>query len=306
MKKIIAVLLLSVSTALAQTHTLTGNNVVPSGSSLNIISGASLLGTWNYTGVTVTNFPTLNQNTTGSAATLTTPRTINGVSFNGSANIIAPSIGATGKIVQTADGVNWTASTPLYPTAVGTAGYNFRSDGSTGFATYPMQITNANTSDNTGFAADQYLTGSACVTAVGDMKAKGQYRCVFDMTKTGAGVAAPVITVRVGTTGSTSDTTATIVFTFGVGTGVIDTGTFEVDVVWRSVGSGTSAVLAGICRAQHNLATTGLFSNADAWTIIGTTTSGFNSSAVTTIGVSFNGGSLFAGTNKVVQATLQQ
>lgn len=32
-------------------------------------------------------FPTLNQNTTGSAATLTTPRTINGTSFNGSADI---------------------------------------------------------------------------------------------------------------------------------------------------------------------------------------------------------------------------
>jgi hypothetical protein len=31
--------------------------------------------------------PTLNQNTTGSAATLTTARTINGTSFNGSANI---------------------------------------------------------------------------------------------------------------------------------------------------------------------------------------------------------------------------
>jgi len=32
-------------------------------------------------------FPTLNQNTTGSAATLTTPRTIGGTSFDGSANI---------------------------------------------------------------------------------------------------------------------------------------------------------------------------------------------------------------------------
>jgi hypothetical protein len=38
----------------------------------------------------------LNQNTTGSAATLTTARTINGVSFNGSANItIVPRIGTT-------------------------------------------------------------------------------------------------------------------------------------------------------------------------------------------------------------------
>jgi hypothetical protein len=39
-------------------------------------------------------FPTLNQSTTGSAATLTTPRTIGGVSFNGSANITVAS--ATG------------------------------------------------------------------------------------------------------------------------------------------------------------------------------------------------------------------
>lgn len=39
-------------------------------------------------------FPTLNQNTSGSAATLATPRTIGGVSFNGSANITVAS--ATG------------------------------------------------------------------------------------------------------------------------------------------------------------------------------------------------------------------
>lgn len=36
-------------------------------------------------------FPTLNQNTTGSAGTLTTPRNINGVSFNGSADITVTS-----------------------------------------------------------------------------------------------------------------------------------------------------------------------------------------------------------------------
>ena len=40
-------------------------------------------------------FPTLNQNTTGSAATLTTSRTINGVSFNGSANITVTAAGST-------------------------------------------------------------------------------------------------------------------------------------------------------------------------------------------------------------------
>ena len=41
------------------------------------------------------NIPTLNQNTTGSAATLTTPRTINGVNFDGSGPITVPAAGST-------------------------------------------------------------------------------------------------------------------------------------------------------------------------------------------------------------------
>jgi hypothetical protein len=40
-------------------------------------------------------FPTLNQNTTGSAATLTTPRTINGTSFDGSTNITVTAAAGT-------------------------------------------------------------------------------------------------------------------------------------------------------------------------------------------------------------------
>jgi hypothetical protein len=62
--------------------------------------------------------PTLNQNTTGSAATLTTARTINGTSFNGSANITTENwgtsrtitIGATGKSVNGSGNVTWTAA----------------------------------------------------------------------------------------------------------------------------------------------------------------------------------------------------
>lgn len=45
------------------------------------------LGTPSSGTLTNCTFPTLNQNTTGSAATLTTARLINGVSFNGSADI---------------------------------------------------------------------------------------------------------------------------------------------------------------------------------------------------------------------------
>lgn len=42
----------------------------------------------------LTGFPTLNQNTTGSAAKLTTPRTINGVSFDGTADITIYAVAA--------------------------------------------------------------------------------------------------------------------------------------------------------------------------------------------------------------------
>lgn len=219
----------------------------------------------------------------------------NGITFSGGATL--------GKVLQ-GDGSKYAPSTPTWPTAGGTAGYTIRSDG-TNFATYPVQLSNSSTSDNTGFAADQYLTGSSVVVAAGDFKAKGQYHCVFDMVKTNTGTAASVISVRIGTAGTTSDT-AQMTFTFGAGTGVADTGSFEVFVNWRTVGSGTSAVVSGYCRGFHNLATTGLFNNAANWTIVGTTSSGFDSSAATTMGLSFNGGTSFSGTNKVVQATIEQ
>lgn len=60
--------------------------------------------------------PTWNQDTTGSAATLATARTINGTSFNGSANITTArwgtartlTIGGTGKSVNGSANVAWT------------------------------------------------------------------------------------------------------------------------------------------------------------------------------------------------------
>lgn len=57
-------------------------------------------------------FPTLNQNTTGSAATLTTPRTIGGVSFNGSANIVP----------QTIQSVNEASDTTCFPLFISASG----------------------------------------------------------------------------------------------------------------------------------------------------------------------------------------
>jgi hypothetical protein len=54
--------------------------------------------------------PTLNQNTTGSAATLTTARTIGGVSFNGSANINLPGVNTAGNQNTTGTAANITGT----------------------------------------------------------------------------------------------------------------------------------------------------------------------------------------------------
>jgi hypothetical protein len=79
-------------------------------------------------------------------------------------------------------------------------------------------------------------------------------------------------------------------------------------VNWRTVGSGTSAVVSGVCRAVKNTITAaGLWGDTSAAkTIVATVSSGFASNTFTNMGVSFNGGTAFAGTITTVQATLMQ
>jgi hypothetical protein len=201
---------------------------------------------------------------------------------------------------------DWTLATPVTGTTIGgtnAAGYSVVGNGTT-WNGYPQQLTNASTATvSSSYAADTYLVGSSVVVAAGDIKLKGQYHCVFDMTKTGAGVAQPVITIRAGTAGTTSDT-ALYQFTFGVGTAVVDSGIFEVWLNIRTTGG--TATTQGICKGVHNLATTGLFSNANVFMIVGSAGNSFNQGTATTIGVSFNGGSAFVGTNTLVEAQLEQ
>jgi hypothetical protein len=71
------------ATGVTVTGTVAATAYTGSGASLTSLNGSNISsGT-----VAAARVATLNQNTTGSAATLTTARTINGVSFNGSANI---------------------------------------------------------------------------------------------------------------------------------------------------------------------------------------------------------------------------
>jgi hypothetical protein len=76
----------------------------------------------NGSAAALTGFPTLNQNTTGSAATLTTPRAINGVNFDGSAAITITA--AAGTLTGTALNSAITTASGLTTVAGGTFGSN--------------------------------------------------------------------------------------------------------------------------------------------------------------------------------------
>ena len=156
-------------------------------------------------------------------------------------------------------------------------------------------------SSQTGFSADTYLTGSAITLPASLPQAGTEYRLRFDVTKTGAGTATPIISVRFGTNGSTADT-AIHTLTFGAGTAAADTGVFEVFVNFRTVGSGTSAVTEAIARLTSNLTTTGLSNAVKA--VVGTS-SGFNSTTANAIiGASYNGGASAAHTIQLVRAEI--
>lgn len=166
-------------------------------------------------------------------------------------------------------------------------------------------VTNASTTTvSAGYAADTYLAGSSLSIPTGLVRVGSIYHCIFDMVKTGAGTATPIITLRFGTAGTTGDT-ARLTFTFAVGTGVIDTGTFEVWAHFRV--SGASATMAGIARCTHHLAATGLTTTgASGIGIILATAAAFDATVASSIiGLSFNGGGSFSGTNTVVQSLLR-
>lgn len=152
-----------------------------------------------------------------------------------------------------------------------------------------LLLCNASTSRiiNGAGAADTYLTGSFIAMPAGYPVAKSVYRAVFDVSKTAAGTATPIVTLRFGTAGSTADT-AVATFTFGAGTLAIDSAIVDVQAKFRTVGSGTSAVLEAWARASTNLTTTG-WSNAVK--VVRVISSGFNSTTANAgLGLSYNGG----------------
>lgn len=162
---------------------------------------------------------------------------------------------------------------------------------------------NAAVSAVTGYAADTYLVGSSIAIPAGSLKAKTMYSCTFNVVKTGAGAATPIINIRIGTVGSTADTSRGAL-TFSAQTAVIDEGTFRVDAVFRTVGSGTTAVLQTVGELRHRLSITGLGVGVSESEIA--TSAGFDSTVANSIiGLSVNGGASASWTISLVNCELK-
>ena len=89
-----------------------GRLTAASSATTPLVAGGAL-GTPSSGTLTNCTFPTLNQNTTGSAATLTTPRNINGVAFDGSAAITVTADASTLSGSTLASGVTSSSLTAL-------------------------------------------------------------------------------------------------------------------------------------------------------------------------------------------------
>ena len=152
-----------------------------------------------------------------------------------------------------------------------------------------------------GFAADTYLTDSGILIPAGALQVRSMYRCKFNIVKTGAGTATPIINVRFGTNGTTADTSRGTL-THTAQTAVIDEGVYEFFATFRAIGA--SAVLQSLGRMTHRLVATGFGNTAVSEPEIATSGTFDSGVANSIIGLSVNGGTSAAWTVSLVQAEL--
>ena len=226
----------------------------------------------------------------------TTPDFTTGLTIGGAA--------ASRKILV-GDGTKFTPSTETWPVP-GAAGNMPVSDGTNWTSVArPGMYVNASGTGGSFTTTNALIPGSTVTVATaGGWAAGGQYKCVFDMSKT-AGTGGIILNVHMGTLGTTSDAIVCSI-TLAAGTSVADTGVFNIYVTFKSVGSGTSAVVVEFYILDKLLTTTGLTNTTTVNAMSVATSAGFNSTSQTKISVGFNGGTAFSGTNTFCQAEYKQ
>lgn len=150
-----------------------------------------------------------------------------------------------------------------------------------------------------GFAADTYVTNSDLLIPSFGVQAKTVFRWLLSASKTAAGVATPVYSLRIGANRTTADT-ARLAITGPNQTAAADVGLLEILATIRNVGA--SGVLQGSTFWRHNGAAVG-FCN-DYAGAVEASGAGFDDSALggQYIGLSINGGAAAAWTITQVYA----
>ena len=187
--------------------------------------------------------------------------------------------GGTGAIIGSGVNISQSVATSL------ANGYLSSTDWSTFNNKSRLQYNNSTATQAITAATITYLTGSNITTA--NIKAGTVVTWTVSVTKTAAGTAAPLFSVRFGTTSTTADAIL-LNFTGNAQTAIADTGEVTIQCTFRTVGSGTSAVIVGHYKLVHVLPTTGLSTGQGG---VFTTSAGFNSTTASSfLGLTLNTG----------------
>jgi hypothetical protein len=162
----------------------------------------------------------------------------------------------------------------------------------------PVVFNSAIASQGPGFATATYLAGSSLLVSTGQLKAGSRCRWIFDVSKTAAGVDAPVIAVRYGGAGAIADTVRATL-TFPAQTAAADDGRFVIELTFNEVGAASIQVVGTL---THGLAATGL-STSNSPTA--RATGSFTATANNYLGLSVNAGASAAWTVSMVHAVLE-
>ena len=103
-------------------------------------------------------------------------------------------------------------------------------------------------------AADTYVNGSK-IEVAGLLQPRASLRWVLAMTKTAAGVVAPLVNIRIGAAGLITDTARIIFNALPAQTAAADTAFLEVIAMVRDVD--TSSILSAVASLKHDLENTG-------------------------------------------------
>jgi hypothetical protein len=170
-------------------------------------------------------------------------------------------------------------------------------------------LTNSSIANQTVNAADTYLTDSDLLIPSFGVQAKTRFVWNISASKTAAGTATPIYSIRIGANRTTGDT-ARLALTGPAQTAIADIGTLTIMVTVRTVGA--SGVIQGTAFWAHrgtaaNTTTSGTgFANDTTGHVEGTS-AGFDNSALggSFIGISVNSGTAGVWTVTQVHATAE-